>query len=239
MIDLIFCAAGNRRYVDLAVEHGFLPGAQLPGTWYQSLHFVDQDPNKPPTRRAYMRALKKARPVVATVLDIVSLKTLDIALSWAHEAAWWCDSVVLIPKIDCIGDLPRHVGKANTILGYSVETSHGSTSVPLYRFEGWNVHLLGGAPHTQMSLVALYPQIEFVSADCNAIMKMAHKGMFWANKSADYGRNRRWPTLREADGQRWPGHGPLEALRRSFEATSAAWRGLPVPLYGPQKAMGI
>ena len=46
---------------------------------------------------------------------------------------------------------------------------------------------------------------------------------FWVPGTARYARNRYWPTLTEADGQRWAADGPYEAFRRSCLAIRAAW----------------
>ena len=70
-MELIYCAAGNRRFAEIATSHGFRYGAQLPGTVYTDvapLYFADQD-WKEPNRDKYMSALAQHRPHMATVLD--------------------------------------------------------------------------------------------------------------------------------------------------------------------------
>lgn len=44
---LIFCAAKNRRYAEIALAAGFRYGAQLPNHVYFAPYFVDQEHNNP------------------------------------------------------------------------------------------------------------------------------------------------------------------------------------------------
>lgn len=231
MLEIIYCANGNKRFAEIAVAHGFLYGAQLPGTIYEDvspLHFADQN-WKDPQRDVYIDLLKKHRPNVATVLDWEQDEQLPEVLAWAEEAAVYVDTVIIIPKVmGGIAKLPRTVGGKSVRLGYSVPTRHGGTSLPAWEFSGWPIHLLGGSPHKQMRLAHYF---DVVSADGNMILGQATRFcQFWANGNAKYAINRWWPTLREAnDGVRW-GDGsasadaPYEAFRRSCENVMQAWR---------------
>jgi len=67
-VDLIYCAAGNRRFADIARSYGFLYGAQLPGTVYGSMYFADQNWKNPVLGR-YLAEIKQHRPYMASVLD--------------------------------------------------------------------------------------------------------------------------------------------------------------------------
>ena len=62
---LIYCAAGNIRYMEIALKYGFMPGAQLPNTIYHEPYFVDQNYNKPNFDK-YMAALEKHKPFINT-----------------------------------------------------------------------------------------------------------------------------------------------------------------------------
>ena len=231
MIDLIYCAAGNRRFAEIAVAAGFLYGAQLPGTVYPDvarLSFADQD-WKRPNRAAYMASLAAHRPRMATVLDWERDKQLGEVLSWAEEAAQYVERVILIPKVvGGIPRLPRAIGGAKIVLGYSVPATYGGTELPPWEFAGWPVHLLGGSPHRQLH-AAHYMRV--VSADGNYAAKMARHNQFWMAGHARNAHDRFWPRLKETDGKRW-GDGtstadaPYEAFRRSCANIMAAWRGL-------------
>jgi len=181
-----------------------------------------------PDRAAYMAALAEHRPYMATVLDLERADQLPEVLGWAEEAARHVQVVMLIPKASgVITRLPRRIGGADVRLGYSVPTRYGGTFVPVWEFDGWPVHLLGGSPHKQM---ALRRYMDVVSVDGNMSSKMATKFCgFWVPGTARYASDRWWPTLLEADGVRWgdgsnSAGGPDEAFRRSCENIMRAWR---------------
>lgn len=226
-IEIIYCGGGNQVFAPIAIDAGFLYGAQLPNTVYYPLHFADQDWKKP-NRQAYMNALKKERPFMASVLDFERMEQLSEVLNQAEEAAQFVEVVMLIPKVfGGIAKLPRTIGGKPVRLGYSVPTRHGGTAVPVWEFTGWPVHLLGGSPHAQMRLL---PYFDVRSVDGNMMQKMATRFcMFWMPGTARYASNRFWVTLVEADGMKW-GNGsqnanaPEEAFRRSCVNIMEAWK---------------
>ena len=222
-MELIYCADGNARFAQIAIDAGFLYGAQLPNTVYHPVHFADQD-WKRPNRQRYMAALAEHRPHMASVIDLESAAQLGEVLDWAEETAQWVEIVMIIPKaFGIIPHLPRRIAGADVRLGYSVPTSHGGTEVPVWEFDGWPVHLLGGSPHAQMRLTHY---IHVVSADGNYANKMAtQRCQFWTPGNAR-AKNRYWPQLREADGEMWGKDAPYEAFRRSCENIVKAWKGL-------------
>jgi hypothetical protein len=214
---LIYCAGKNQRFEATALAAGFQLGAQLPATIYHPIVFADQD-WKQPNREAYMRALAEHQPRMATVLDLEQPEQLPEVLSWAEEAAQWAQQVLIIPKYSgAIDSLPRRIGRAEVVLAYSVPTAFGGTSVPLWEFTGWPVHLLGGSPHRQMELSCY---LNVVSADGNMANKMAQRGRFWCEEKGPKGH---WRNLREI-GVNLPRDNNLEAFRRSCENIAAAWR---------------
>jgi hypothetical protein len=170
-----------------------------------------------------MAALAEYRPHAATVLDWERAEQRDEVLGWAEEAAAHVEVVVIIPKvIGGVDDVPETIGGKPVRLGYSVPTRYGGTAVPVWEFGDRPVHLLGGSPHEQMRM-ARY--LNVVSADMNYMQKMATRYcQFWLPGTARYAKNRYWPTLQEADGQRWEEDAPYEAFRRSCENVIAAWR---------------
>lgn len=192
MIDLVYCAAGNARFARIAIDHGFLYGAQLPHTsFYFPLWFADQD-WKVPRRAAYMRALAQHRPYLATVMDLEHPAQRQEVLEWAEEAAAHVSEVLIIPKYSgAIRTLPTHIGGKAIRLGYSVPTSYGGTTVPVLEFGAWPVHLLGGNPRNQLRLAA---DLNVVSADGNAIQRAAlwnkiFDGHAWVRAKKYYGRH--------------------------------------------------
>lgn len=171
-IELIYCANGNARFAQIAIEAGFWYGAQLPGTVYFPIQFADQD-WKRPNRTAYMTALAQHRPRMASVLDWERQEQLPEVLGWAEEIAQWVEVVLIIPKVfSGVGQLPRTIGGKPIRLGYSVPTRHGGAQLPMWEFAGGPVHLLGGSPQAQMKLL---PYLRVVSTDGNMAHKMATK----------------------------------------------------------------
>lgn len=221
---LIYCGGGNRRLYQIAVIEGFEYGSQLPDTIYGPLYFADQDWRNP-DRERYMKALKASRPHMATVMDWEREEQLDEVLSWAEEAAQYVAKVIIVPKvIGGISQLPRRIAGKQVILGYSVPTRYAGTSVPLWSFQGWSVHLLGGSPQKQMELWRYLPT-DIISADGNMMQKMAVRHCsFWVPGTGPNSRTRWWPTLQDVDGHSHGTDAPYEAFRRSCVNIMAAWQ---------------
>lgn len=184
-IEVIYCAAQNKRFAQIAIDAGWSYGAQLPGTIHHPIMFADQN-WKNPNRERYMTALAKHQPRMATVLDLETHEQLGEVLGWAEEAAQHVtETVIIIPKaFGIIGDLPRTIGGRQVRLGYSVPTRYGGTELPVWEFAGWPVHLLGGSPHAQMN-IANYMDVR--SVDCNWHMYIAQKfGDIWLPGGSAY-----------------------------------------------------
>lgn len=227
-IELIYCANGNARFAQIAIDAGFIYGAQLPGTVYFRPEFVDQD-WKRPNRERYMAALAEHRPRMASVLDWERDEQLPEVLSWAEDAAQFVDVVMIIPKVHGgIAKLPRRIAGANVRLGYSVPTKHGGTEVMAFEFIGWPVHLLGGSPGAQMRIAAT--GLDVHSADGNMMQKLASKRcLFWRPGKRPFANG--WVSIQQADGQKW-GNGEAvadaiyEAFRRSCHNIMVAWQAI-------------
>lgn len=223
MIDLIYCADGNKRFAQIAIDAGFKYGAQLPNTVYHPIYFADQNWKKP-NRECYMEALAEHRPHIASVLDWEHDKQLSEVLSWAEEATQYVEIVMLIPKVQGgISRLPRKINGKQVRLGYSVPTKFAGTELPVWEFAGWPIHLLGGSPHRQIQLTQ-YLRVE--SADGNYATKLAINCQFWTNGNATYAKSRYWPRLVEADEKCWPDDAIYEAFRRSCINIMEAWKKL-------------
>lgn len=224
MPTLIYCASGNKRLADIALEYGFEYGAQLPATIYHAPYFVDQNWRKP-ERAKYMAALAEHRPALATVLDWEREEQLPEVLSWAEEAAQHVqDAVIIIPKVmGGIDQIPREIGGKPVRLGYSVPTRFAGTELPLWEFAGWDVHLLGGSPKAQMTC-ARYMDVR--SADGNYMAKLANQRcQFFVPTRVSWAKNPTFPLLSEICWSE-PGDAPYHAFRLSCINVSNAWRGL-------------
>jgi len=215
---LIYCAGKNERFERIALEAGFLLGAQLPNTVYHPVWFADQDWRNP-DRAAYMAALAEHRPEMATVLDWEREEQHGEVLDWAEDAAQYVEHVLIVPKvIGGIARLPRRIGRASVVLAYSVPTRFSGTPVPAWEFYGWPVHLLGGSPHKQME-IAQYLDVR--SVDGNMANKMAHRCLFWRREKGPKGH---WLNLRDVGDGDWGQDANYEAFRRSCKNIYAAWQ---------------
>lgn len=134
---------------------------------------------------AHVAAVKEFTPKYATTRDLVTKQqaseadvdwySLSDTLDMAAEVAAHADNVILIPKYDCLAKLPRTIGKARVVLGYSVESSYGGTPLPIELMRGWPLHLLGGPWDKQRAYLNLMGD-DVVSLDNNHLMRVAQFG---------------------------------------------------------------
>lgn len=231
---LIMGTGGSHAMTAIAEAAGFLYGTCHPDTCIREEVFFYDHEWKKPNRAGYMRALARAVPVMATVCDIMDEGLYREALSWAWEMSPHVEYVLFIPKMTgVIERLPRRVGGSKeVVLAFSVPTKYGGTDLPVDSFRGRPVHLLGGSPAQQVDYWRRFRAAgcEVVSVDGNYAQKMASRFcQFYYPQGLKGARNRTWPTLKEFDGQKWPGpSGPQEAFRRSCESMMEMWRGLRV-----------
>ena len=149
--------------------------------WRFNLTFIDNNYTNY-IHEVHAGVVKEFRPKYATVRDIMSKEQchkagipfypLEQILEWADELNQWAENVIVIPKYDCVDQIPEHF-----MLGYSVPTSHGGTPLPTSLFEGRRVHLLGGSWAAQLAYLAAL-QDDVVSIDNNYIMLQARFGGF-------------------------------------------------------------
>lgn len=160
----------------IAVRAGWLTGIRSDDTAsdaHRPLHLLDIHWKSYNWTR-HVAMCKAEHPALAAVPDLEDPADLPATLAMAEELAPHCDSVVVIPKCDVVGGLPREIGGVPVTLGFSVPTAYGGTKEPIDRFLGWPVHLLGGAPQRQVRL-ARY--LKATSADGNMCQKLANKGL--------------------------------------------------------------
>lgn len=213
-VDLVYCADGNRRFAQIAIEAGFKYGSQLPARGLPFAPWFTDQNWKNPNRGRYIAELEKHRPHLATVLDWEREEQLADVLGWAEDAAPFVEVVMIIPKvIGGVARLPRLVGGKPVRLGYSVPTKFGGTQVPAWEFYDWPVHLLGGSPKKQYE-IAQY--INVVSADGNYSQLMA-------TKYCEFWDGREWQELADFGGK-VEKDAIYEAFRRSCENIIKMWQ---------------
>ena len=129
---------------------------------------------------AHVAAVKLLQPKYATTRDVMNRGQCDAAgidfypleaiLDMAAEVEQYAQRVVLIPKYDCVDDIPERF-----MLGYSVPSSYGGTPLPLEAFQGRDTHLLGGSWKLQRKALSVLGK-SVVSLDNNMVMKVAQYG---------------------------------------------------------------
>lgn len=216
---LIWCQGGNPASARLAVGAGWWYGFRSDGNHYAAglgpVALLDCDWTAPDWPR-HLDAAAEHRPWLAVVPDVMAEADADRAVRQAEALAPHCGlGPLLVPKAEgVVPRLPRTVGGRPVVLGYSVPTSYGGSELGLWSYRGWPVHLLGGNARRQADLAGY---LDVVSADGNLAWRLARRGVVVGPNGAA------GPTLRQADGGRFAGHGPLEALRRSLENLRAFW----------------
>lgn len=193
-LDLIFTVNGAGGFCCMAANSGWRYGVQsgLEGhrpnicpyherSVNHALAFIDNDYFHY-DHAFHLELVAEYRPKYATVRDIMSKSQCEAAgiafypreqiEDWAYELAEYAENVIVIPKYDCLDQIPEAF-----MLGYSVPTSHGGTPMPLSRFQGRRVHLLGGSWARQRAALAELGE-DVASLDNNYLMKSAGYGCF-------------------------------------------------------------
>lgn len=195
-LDLIYCADANDLTCCLAMQAGWKYGfsSLTPRKNREPCHmthfmgerhlpvFMDND------YTAYdhdwhVKKVAKHRPKYATVRDAmtkaqcseagIEFFSLSRVLEFADEVSEHAEEVIIIPKYDCLDEIPERY-----ILGYSVPSRHGNTPLAPEAFSGRRVHLLGGSWKQQMTHMAILGE-DVVSIDHNQALLLATRFGQW------------------------------------------------------------
>jgi hypothetical protein len=188
--DFIYTDSSSKGLCCMAVQTGLKYGIQsgykgcIRLNEFSGRHkvvFVDCDYKKY-NHEKHLASVKQFSPKYATVRDIMNEEqcneagieffSFDQIMNWAYELSEYAENVVLIPKIDVIDRIPAD----KFMLGYSIPTSHGGTTIPIEKFANHKVHLLGGSWKKQVDYIERYDCV--VSCDNNLINKTAIYGNF-------------------------------------------------------------
>jgi len=223
-IDLIYCANGNKRFAEIAINNGFLYGAQLPGKTYFDIYFADQDWKKPNLQK-YVSELKTKRPYMATVLDWERWSQYTEVMGWAEEIAPLVEEILIIPKIPgSVESIPTKISGKTVRLAYSVPTRYGGTTVPPREMGLRPVHLLGGSPHAQMEYYGRIQNV--VSADGNYHQKTAIMNLVWVSGKTKRGKLGSFTRLEHYMGEKIETDTIYMAFDLSCKNIVEAWSGL-------------
>ena len=147
------------------------------------IDFVDNE-FKDYDHAQHLNAVRLLQPKYATVRDVMTQSqcseigieyySFDDIIDMARELNEYAENVMVIPKYDCIDDIPDEF-----MLGYSVPSSYGGTPLPIERFVGRRVHLLGGNWKRQRNALAVLGD-SCVSLDNNHLMNIARFGQSYS-----------------------------------------------------------
>lgn len=185
-VDLIYCNS-SWKMARVAQAFGWLIGANS-SKWTErwrakippeDVSFVDNE-WQGYDHEQHMKVVKWNEPKYATVRDYVTEEqaehagiewfSFDETMDMANQVGEYAENVIIIPKVDVIDAIP-----ARFMLGYSVPSSYGGTPIPVTRFMGRRVHLLGGSWASQrVYMTRLGPSC--VSVDLNHHWKVAAYG---------------------------------------------------------------
>lgn len=188
-VDAIFCFSNYGAEAQLARRSGWLNGiisssaaALVPPASLNDTHieFIDND-WKDYEHARHLEVVAQHQPRYCTTRDIMTKAQceavgtpylpLDTILRMAYELRVHAENVIVIPKYDCIADIPPDL-----MLGYSVKSSYGMTPLPAARFAGRRVHLLGGSWANQRRYLAILGT-DAISFDNNYVALQASHGV--------------------------------------------------------------
>lgn len=187
-IDVFFNASPILGKISTAM--GFMPGiisrAVSPSYLNQvevlslDINFVDNE-FKEYEHDKHVAAVKALSPRYATVRDIMTRSQCETAgidfyefdeiIDMAREVGQHAENVIIVPKYDCLDQIPEEF-----MLGYSIPTAYGATPIPIDRYRGRRVHLLGGNWKRQRNALGILGE-DVVSLDNNHLMNIARWGL--------------------------------------------------------------
>jgi len=177
MIDKIVVHSKN--VLKIANDHGWLIGARYTNlrdvSSFDCVHFIDID-WKNYDYKKHIEALKKCKPKYTVAKDWERAKDLKSVLKQAENLSDYSENVIIVPKVESMKELLFNLIPAKFMLGYSVPTKYGGTTIEPKYFDGRPVHLLGGRPEKQRDLAK---QLNVRSIDCNRFTLDARYGDFF------------------------------------------------------------
>lgn len=168
----------NKKTIKLAEKFGWLPGARytnlrdVRGAEVVGLIDIDW---KNYSFNKHLLAVKLIKPLMTVARDILNIKELDSTIGEAYELNQYCTYVIIVPKDNRMHGKLNELIPKEFLIGYSVPTGYGGTSLPTENFTR-PVHLLGGRPDFQRRLGNC---LKVFSIDCNRITLDAKFGDYF------------------------------------------------------------
>jgi len=172
--------AHGRRVISLALSEGWRPGARYTNlrdvrhVQFEDIGFLDID-WKNYCFESHLAAAATLRPFITVARDIECMSQIDRVLDEASKLQKHAKRVIVVPKDRRLEGCMHRTIPNEFILGYSVPTRYGGTTIRPEAFE-WSVHLLGGRPDAQRRLAEKMP---VVSIDCNRFTYDAQYGDYF------------------------------------------------------------
>jgi hypothetical protein len=202
--------AHSRRVLQIASRHGWLPAARYTNLRdvrrFNQIGFIDVDWRDYSFSR-HLDAVNATKPLMTVAKDIEHPRDWDRTLDQALELQLHCRYVVIIPKHPSLSNRLSTDVPPKFLLGYSVPTKYGGTTLSPSAFRR-PVHLLGGRPEVQRRLAE---SMNVVSVDCNRFTLDAGFGDYF-------------------DGETFRPHprgGYERCIRDSIRHINALWRNYP------------
>lgn len=190
-IDAIFTIMPDNPLAYPAVKMGWKIGAhssmrclfknQERWNWAFKITFLDCEYKKYDHDK-HLAACKLHKPKYCTVRDIMTKEQCDTIgieyfdlgtiMRYAEELEQYTENVIVIPKFDCLKEIPEHY-----MMGYSFPSTYGATPMPLTDFTEYRVHLLGGSWKKQKAAIELLGK-SVVSFDNNNLWKISRYGRY-------------------------------------------------------------
>lgn len=170
--------AHSKKVLKIAVEYGWLPGARYTNLRdirdFDRIGLIDIDWENYNFCN-HLKAVKETCPILTVAQDIVNIEKLDEIVDQANQLSEYAKYVIVVPKDERLCGKLENIIPSNFILGYSVPTRYGGTSIQTSEFTR-PVHLLGGRPDVQIRLAK---EMDVFSFDCNRFTIDAAYGYFF------------------------------------------------------------
>ena len=170
--------AHSKNAIQIAIQYGWLPAARYTNLRdvksFNNLGFLDID-WKDYDFKSHLDAAIKTKPFLTVARDIEHVNKLPEILDQAYELKKHCKHVILVPKDKSMEDSLDYLLPDCFLLGFSVPTKYGGTTLDPKKFHR-PVHLLGGRPDAQRRLAEMMPVF---SLDCNRFTLDASYGDYF------------------------------------------------------------
>lgn len=163
---LLKFVAHSATVLKIAHRYGWHPGARYTNLrdvrQFPRLGFLDIDWKRYDFAR-HLEAAQQTRPMLTVARDIEDKRDLSNIIDQAFRLLEFSDNVIVVPKDRSLERKLHSAIPDLFLLGYSVPTRYGGTTLPPEAFKR-PVHLLGGRPDVQRALAEKMP---VVSIDTN------------------------------------------------------------------------